>query len=114
MEDPALTRELVQRQIPFEVCPSSNVRLGVFPSWGDHPLPRMLDEGLYITVNSDDPPMFNSTLTEELVKCCEAYDLSEDILWTLTQNAARAAFLPDDRKAELVANVRSEFNDLQG
>jgi adenosine deaminase len=112
IEDPKLTREFVQSQKPLEVCPTSNVRLGVFKSLEEHPLSRLLDEGLYVTLNSDDPPMFGTTITEEFIRCAEAFDLSEDILWTLTQNAARAAFLPEDQKRELVSTVREEFNHL--
>ena len=112
-EDPKLTREFFLSQKPLEVCPSSNVRLGVFKSLEDHPLPRMLDEGLYVTLNSDDPPMFGTSLTDEFIKCAETFDLNEDILWTLTQNASRAVFLPEDAKRELVQQVREEFNNLQ-
>src|SRR5262249_37475911 len=65
LEDPALVEELRSRQIPLEVCPSSNVCLGVAPSLEQHPLPRLVAEGLYVTVNSDDPPMFNTSLNAE-------------------------------------------------
>ena len=113
LEDPKLTREFFLNQKPLEVCPTSNIRLGVFSALSDHPLPRMLDEGLYVTLNSDDPPMFGTTLTDEFIRCAEAFDFSEDILWTLTHNAAKAAFLPAEQRSELVQNVREEFNALQ-
>jgi len=105
LEDPSLVSLLRDRQIPLEVCPSSNVCLGVFPSLDEHPLPQLLDEGLYVTVNSDDPPMFNTTLTDELLRTAKAFDFNEDILWSLTLNAANAAFLPSDKKRELVRRL---------
>jgi len=65
LEDADLVAELRERQIPLEVCPTSNVCLGVAPSFAEHPLPRLLDAGLYVTLNSIDPPMFGTTLTDE-------------------------------------------------
>ena len=66
LEDPALVEHLRARQIPLEVCPSSNVCLGVAPSMAAHPLPQLLAAGLCVTINSDDPPMFNTTLTRRI------------------------------------------------
>jgi adenosine deaminase len=114
IEDPRLVRELAARQIPLEVCPTSNVALGVYPSLAEHPLPKLLDEGVYVTLNSDDPPMFNTTLTDEFERCATTFDFNEDIVWTLCLNAARAAVLPDDRKNELIAQMRTEFSEAVG
>jgi adenosine deaminase len=113
LEDPKLTREFVRSQKPLEVCPTSNVRLGVFASLEEHPLARMLDEGLYVTLNSDDPPMFGTTITDEFIRCSETFDLGSDILWTLTQNAARASFLPEDQKRSLQQRLREQFRELE-
>ncbi len=112
LEDPMLTRRLVRDQIPLEVCPTSNVCLGVFPDLASHPLPRLLDEGIYVTLNSDDPPMFNTTISDEYYRCASLFELDENIVWTLMLNAARAAFLPDEEKQALVQNLRAEFNEL--
>lgn len=111
LEDPGLTMELAEKGIPLEVCPSSNVALGVFSSLEEHPLPRMLDAGLYVTLNSDDPPMFGTSLSEEFQKCSEAFGFNEDIVWSLCLNAARASLLPEDRKADLIARMRSGFSN---
>lgn len=110
IEDPVLVRELADRQIPLEVCPSSNVALGVYPSLEDHPLPRLLDEGLYATVNSDDPPMFGTTLSEEFERCADTFDFDQDVVWSLCLNAARASLLPEPKKAELIARMRAGFS----
>ena len=112
VEDPKLVRELADRQIPLEVCPTSNVALGVYPSLGEHPLPRLLDEGLYVTVNSDDPPMFGTTLSEEFERCAAAFEFDQDIVWSLCLNAARASLLPEDGKRELILRMREEFSEV--
>ena len=68
MEDPALVRRLATRRVPLTVCPLSNVRLGVVPSLQAHPLPAMLDAGLCVTVNSDDPAYFGGYVNDNLVQ----------------------------------------------
>lgn len=111
LEDPKLVDTLRESQVTLEVCPSSNVCLGAAPSWAEHPLPDLLNEGLLVTLNSDDPPMFGTTLTDELERAVRTFDLSEDVLYTLTLNAARASILPEAQKAELMATIRREFAD---
>ena len=86
LEDPSLVAILRDRQIPLDVSPTSNVCLGVVPSIAEHPLPRLLEEGLYITLNSDDPPMFNTTLTEEYLKVVQTMNLGLDAIEQLVQN----------------------------
>ncbi|AIE84719.1 adenosine deaminase [Fimbriimonas ginsengisoli] len=110
LEDPGVVRALRDRQIPLEVCPSSNVCLGVFPTLAEHTLPRLLDEGLYVTINSDDPPMFDTTVSNEFHRCAETFEFDENILWTLCLNAARASLLPEEKKRELVERLRNGFN----
>ncbi len=105
LEDEELVEELRRRQTPLEVCPSSNVMLGVFPSLEAHPLKMLVDAGLYVTINSDDPPMFNTTLTDELFRAAETFGFSLDELRQFTLNAAKAALVPEDKKAELVSAV---------
>ena len=112
IEDPELVAELREKAIPLEVCPTSNVALGVVPSLAEHPLPRLLDEGLVITINSDDPPMFGTTLADEFARCAEAFDLDADILYSLTMNAVNAALVGDERRATLRAAVREGFAAL--
>ncbi len=112
LEDPALVEELRRRQIPLEVCPTSNIRLGVAPTLAEHPLPQLIAQGLYVTLNSDDPPMFNTTLTQEFQQCADAFGWSADTLETLTLNAARAALLPENEKRALEARLHEQFNLL--
>lgn len=112
VEDPALVDELRARQVPLEVCPTSNVCLGVVPALEAHQLPRLLDAGLYVTLNSDDPPMFNTTLTGEYLACAAAFGLDRPAVEGLVLNAARATLLPPDAAAALEARVRTGFAAL--
>lgn len=109
IEDRSLIKELLKEGITLEVCPSSNVRLGVYPDLASHSLPHLLDEGIAVTINSDDPPMFNTTLSSEFHRCAEAFDFDEDILWSLTLNAANACLLPSEDRRRLVERLRSEW-----
>ncbi len=105
LEDPKLVQELRDRQIHLEVNPTSNVCIGVVPSLAEHPFPRLLDEGLSVSINSDDPPLFSTTLTEEWIRCAEEFELSTDILYSLCLGAADRAFLPDAEKADLKRRI---------
>ncbi len=113
LEDPDLVTELRERQIPLEVCPTSNVCLKVVPEFARHPLPRLLAEGLYVTINSDDPPMFNTTLTDEYLKIAETFHLNTDTLQQLVLNAVRASLLPDDKRSAMEKHFQKEFNRLK-
>ncbi len=113
LEDPALVVELRRRQIPLEICPTSNVCLGVVPSLDRHPLPRLVEEGLYVTVNSDDPPMFNTTLTGEYLALADTFGMNVDQIEALALNAVRAALLPEHARAELEASFRAELEWLR-
>lgn len=111
LEDPRLVEHLRDRQVPLEVSPTSNVLLGVCPSLAEHPLPRLLDAGLYITLNSDDPPMFNTTLTDEFIRCAETFGWGIERIEQLTLNALRVAFYPE--RQTLVEEYMAEFARLR-
>lgn len=105
LEDPILVERLRENGVVLEVCPTSNVALGVVPSLADHPLPRLLANGLRVTLNSDDPPMFNTTLTDELFRCATEFGLDERDLASMQTTAIQASFAPaevKDRFASLV------------
>ncbi|MBL8166312.1 MAG: adenosine deaminase, partial [Anaerolineae bacterium] len=113
LEDPALVDYLREHQVPLEVCPTSNICLGVFPRMEDHPLPRLIAEGLYVTLNSDDPPMFNTTLTDEYLMAARVFGLDVDGLTQLVLNGVRAARLPAERKAAMESAFKAEFARLR-
>jgi adenosine deaminase len=109
LEDPALVAELRRRQVPLEVCPTSNACLGVVPGLAGHPLPRLLAEGLYVTLNSDDPAMFNTTLTGEYLAAAATFHLGPDALQELVQNGVRAALLPPAQRRDLEQRCAAQF-----
>jgi adenosine deaminase len=113
LDDPELVAELRDRQIPLEVCPTSNVCLGVTPSLDEHPLPRLLDEGLYVTINSDDPPMFNTTLTDEYLRAAQILGCGIGDMERLALNAVRASLLPEASRAEIEWWFRADFAELR-
>jgi adenosine deaminase len=93
LDDPALVDELRARRIALDVCPTSNVLLGVAPSLAEHPLPRLLAAGLTVTISTDDPPMFNTTLTDEYARCAEAFGWEFALIERLNANAFAGALL---------------------
>jgi adenosine deaminase len=113
MEDPTLVDELRRRQIPLEICPTSNVCLGVARRLADHPLPRLLEAGLYVTVNSDDPPMFDTTLTGEYLALAQTFGFGSGVVERLTLNALRATLLATQERVALEARFSAVFMDLR-
>jgi len=112
IEDPALVAHLRERQIPLEVCPSSNICLKVFPSLAEHSLPRLLEGGLYVTLNSDDPPMFNTTLTREYLLGQRTWNWSRETVEQLALNAVDAALLPEAERQALRRSFEQDFERL--
>ncbi|MBT8409420.1 MAG: adenosine deaminase [Alphaproteobacteria bacterium] len=92
IEDGALVERLAEDGIVLEVCPGSNVALGVFPDWPSHPIARLRDAGVKVTVSTDDPPFFHTTMAHEFDRLAETFDWAEDDLKALNRTAAEAAF----------------------
>ncbi len=113
IEDPALVAYLVEEQIPLEINPTSNIRLGVYPDFASHPLRRFWDAGVVVTVNSDDPPLFNTTLNQEYRLLVQAFGFDADDLERVSLNALRASFLPEARKITLEKAFLTEFTRLR-
>lgn len=114
MEDEELVERLVAEQVPLTVCPLSNVRLRAVDTLADHPLPRMLERGLNVSVNSDDPAYFGGYVEENFRQLRETFGFSADQLATLAENSVRSAFVTDVRRRELLAEVRQWRAGLQG
>jgi adenosine deaminase len=93
------------------VCPSSNVSLRVADSMESHPLRRMLEAGLRVTINSDDPAYFGSYLHDTYVRAAEGLDLSDEQLITLARNAIDGSFASDARKDELRSELALAARD---
>jgi adenosine deaminase len=105
VEDPRLVDRLAAEQIPLTVCPLSNVRLRVVDRIEDHPLPQMVDQGLRVTVNSDDPPYFGGYIGENFTAVRDAFSLGDEALVKLARQSFEAAFLDDADKAAYLAEI---------
>jgi adenine deaminase len=98
IEDARLVSRLVEEQIPLTVCPLSNVKLRVFPNLKSHNLKQLLDRGLLVTVNSDDPAYFGGYVADNFQASAAALDLSREQQLKLARNSFVASFLPDETK----------------
>jgi aminodeoxyfutalosine deaminase len=103
--DPAVLALLRERRIPLEVCPTSNVATGVLARLEDHPLPSFLEAGLVVTLNSDDPAMFGTSLQQEFARAANAFGLSFATLAELSRNAVNSSFLPEQEKQHLLGEI---------
>jgi adenosine deaminase len=112
-EDANLLAYLREKQIPLEVCPSSNICLKVYPSMAEHSLPLLMQAGLYITINSDDPPMFNTTLTNEYLLGQKSYNWGQDTIEQLVLDAVKASLLPDEDRDTLYREFQTAFERLK-
>jgi adenosine deaminase/aminodeoxyfutalosine deaminase len=106
-QDEALMRMLRDRRIALEVCPSSNVCTGVLAQLKDHPLPRFLRSGLVVTLNSDDPAMFGTSLEGEFVLAAGTFALDQGEILRLSENAIRSAFLPENQQQNLLTELQA-------
>ncbi len=107
VQDKALMADLVAAGIPLEVCPSSNVALGVFPSLEEHPFDQLRQAGVAVSINSDDPPFFDTTLSDEYARMAEVFGYSAEDLVALALQALDQAFLSPREKERLVAEMDS-------
>lgn len=112
VEDDRLVEKLITEQVPLTVCPLSNIKLGVFNSIVEHNLKRMLDLGLCITVNSDDPAYFGGYIADNFEAVQEGLGLTRDDIYRLAKNSFAATFLQDDKKQELMQELDNYFNDV--
>ena len=104
-DDPDLIEVLVDRQIPLELNITSNLRTGCCPSLEDHPVRRYFEEGLMVTLNSDDPPFFGANLLDEYLLAHRTFEFPLDQLRELAANSIEASFLPPERKLALLGEV---------
>ncbi|HET8561134.1 MAG TPA: adenosine deaminase [Marmoricola sp.] len=104
-QDPELLQRLAQSGVPLEVCPSSNVATHAVASLAEHPITAFRDAGVVITVNSDDPPMFGTTLSNEYLVAGRDLGLSPAELAELAANGVRASFLDQPAKQALLAEI---------
>jgi adenosine deaminase len=109
LEDPDLVRRLVRDRIPLTVCPLSNVKLRVFNQLSEHNLPALLEAGLLVTVNSDDPAYFGGYINDNFVACFAALPLQRQHAYQLAHNSFAAAFLDLPLKRKYLDEVELFF-----
>jgi adenosine deaminase len=107
LEDEALVQRLIEDQVVLEVCPSSEVCLGVFPSMDQHPLRELVERGLAVTINSDDPALFDTTMTHELELAVGELGLSAEQVGRTMVTAAESSLARPELKRSLVEKMRS-------
>ena len=112
-ENPELVRRLAGLKIPLTVCPLSNVKLRVFPSLQAHNLKRLMQAGLRVTVNSDDPTQFGGYVNDNLVQCHQALGLSKAEVVELAANSFRSAFVSEEVKEEYLGKLESYVRNFR-
>ena len=105
VEDPALVQDIVERGIVLEVCPTSNIATHVFDSYETHPLRKLHEAGVNLTLGSDDPPYFGCSIGGEYAVACERFGFEEGELKAITRTAVRASFADDAAKATLLNRI---------
>jgi adenosine deaminase len=105
MDDPKLVAYLQKSQLPIEMCPISNLRTGVVKAIEHHPLGRFYREGLLVSVNSDDPKMFNTSLEQEYRALMHAFGFTAQDIVHLLRNAIRSAWCDEERRAQLMREL---------
>jgi adenosine deaminase len=113
VEDPGLMAELVQRQIPLEVCPTSNVRTGVVGSLDEHPIRWMIEQGAFVTVNTDDPAMFGCSLAGEYA-ALHALGVDLATLRMLSENAVDASWASPTVRRDLHLELATWWREQSG
>ena len=105
LEDQQLTSRIAELQLPLTVCPLSNLKLCVVDNLKGHPLPKMLDENLLVTLNSDDPAFFGGYVAENFQAMQNALDLTDEVLAQLARNSFTASFLSESEKQQHIAEI---------
>ncbi len=114
IDDPALIERLRAGDVVLDISPSSNVCTGAVPTIGAHPLRRLFDAGVPLTLNTDDPTFFRTTLNDEYRLAAREFGFTADELAALALNSVRASFLPAEQRAALLAQFEADIAALRG
>lgn len=112
-DNPDLVARLARDRVPLELCPTSNVCTGVVPDFAAHPFRAFDEAGIPVTVNSDDPPLFGTTLTDEFLVLARCWGYDADGIQRIALNAVDVAFLPPDERAAMRSAFEAEFGELR-
>lgn len=108
LEDATLVSQLIDQQTPLTVCPNSNIRLKVYQHMAEHPILHMLDQGMNVSINSDDPAYFGGYLVDNFMAVNQALGMSRKDAALLARNSISASFVDPQRKAQLLARLPIE------
>jgi adenosine deaminase len=112
IEDPDLVKRLADERVVLECCPGSNVALGVFPSFSEHSYPRLRAAGVRVTLSSDDPPYFWTSLAREHEMARAHFGMDDTALLADTRTAIEAAFVDEPTRARLLARIDAAGTSL--
>jgi adenosine deaminase len=112
-ENPDLVARLARDRVPLELCPTSNICTGVVATFAEHPFRAFDEAGVLVTVNSDDPPLFGTTLTDEFLVLARHWGYDADGIQRIALNAVDAAFLPAAERAKMRSSFAAEFATLR-
>lgn len=104
-QDPELMEVMAEKQVPVEVCVTSNLRTGACPDLKEHPVRKFFDQGLMVTLNTDDPAMFQTSLTKEYELAQQEFEFSDEHLRELARNSFEASFLPVEKKLRFLQKI---------
>ncbi|MEO0664125.1 MAG: adenosine deaminase [Pseudomonadota bacterium] len=107
-EDPALMDDLAEASVTLECCPGSNVFLGVYPSLAQHPIQKLRERGVKVTVSTDDPPFFDTTMTKEYEDLERTFGWGEEDFAEINANALAAAFCDEETRAALAKRLETQ------
>jgi adenosine deaminase len=102
-----------ETQTPLTVCPVSNVALKVFPDMASHPIKRLMDAGVLVVINSDDPPMFHTDVLNDYIQVADTFDLTADDVERLARNSFEAAFMGDAARDRYLDRFKAEVSKLR-
>lgn len=108
IEDLALVDRLAEDGIVLEVCPGSNIALGLYPDWRVHPIHRLRERGVKVTVSTDDPPFFHTTMTREYERLSDAFEWDEGVFEVIARESAEAAFADVETKSKLLKRLENK------
>ncbi|MGB7268448.1 MAG: adenosine deaminase [Albidovulum sp.] len=109
IEDLALVDELAESGVVLEVCPGSNIALGIYPNWRAHPIGQLHERGVKITISTDDPPFFHTTMTREYQLLAEAFDWDDGVFAAIARTSIDAAFCDADTRQKIGKKLEDHY-----
>nr|MCR5154367.1 adenosine deaminase [Lachnospiraceae bacterium] len=113
LEKPELVKELAKKRIPLELCPTSNLNTAIFKEYTEYPLRQLMDAGVLVTINTDDPSIEGTNIKKEYERMIKAFSLTQEEIKGLLLNSVEASFATEELKEEMRKRVESEFDNLE-